>query len=100
MENLALKHPNVANVAVAPLAHDTKGLAPAAMVGLKPGRQIGERELQNFFAENGPAFAIPRAIMFVDKIPLNGAGKVDRPLIKRTMQEKFGTLQGRGLGRG
>lgn len=98
VENLALKHPDVANVAVAPLTHDTKGFAPAAMVVLKAGRRIEEQELQNFFAANGPAFAIPRAIMFVDTIPLNGAGKVDRPLIRRTMEERFGTLQSRGLG--
>ena len=99
VENLALKHPDVANVAVAPLTHDTKGFAPAAMVVLKAGKHVGEQELQNFFAENGPAFAIPRAIMFVDTIPLNGAGKVDRPLIRRTMEERFGALQSRGLGR-
>jgi long-chain acyl-CoA synthetase len=99
VENLALKHPAVADVAVAPLTHDTKGLAPAAMVVLKLGSRIAEQELQDFFAENGPAFAIPRAIMFVDKIPLNGAGKVDRSLIQRTMQQRFGTLQSRGLGR-
>ncbi len=35
VENLALKHPDVANVAVAPLTHDTKGFAPAAMVVLE-----------------------------------------------------------------
>lgn len=96
VENLALKHPDVANVAVAPLKHDTKGFAPAAIVVLKAGRKVTEQELQDFFAENGPAFAIPRAIMFVDTIPLNGAGKVDRPLIKRTMEERFGILQSRG----
>ena len=99
VENLALKHPDVANVAVAPLTHDTKGFAPAAMVVLKAGRRIEEQELQNFFAANGPAFAIPRAIMFVDTIPLNGAGKVDRPLIRRTMEERFGTLQSRRPGK-
>ena len=99
VENLALKHPDVANVAVAPLIHDTKGFAPAAMVVLKAGRQVEEQALQDFFAANGPAFAIPRAILFVDSIPLNGAGKVDRPLIRRTMEERFGTLQSRGLGR-
>ena len=99
VENLALKHPDVANVAVTPLKHDTKGFAPAAIVVLKAGRRVTEQELQDFFAENGPAFAIPRAIMFVDSIPLNGAGKVDRALIKRTMEERFGTLQSRGIGR-
>lgn len=99
VENLALKHPDVANVAVAPLKHDTKGFAPAAIVVLKAGRTVTEQELQDFFAKNGPAFAIPRAIMFADTIPLNGAGKVDRPLIKRTMEERFGLLQSRGIGR-
>ena len=99
VENLALKHPDVANVAVTPLTHDTKGFAPAAMVVLKKGKMVTSEQLQNFFADNGPAFAIPRAILFVDQIPLNGAGKVDRPLIRRALEEKFGTLQSRGLGR-
>jgi long-chain acyl-CoA synthetase len=95
VENLALKHPDVANVAVAPLTHDTKGYAPAAMVVLKAGKTVSVEELQDFFAANGPTFAIPRAIMMVDTIPLNGAGKVDRPLIRRTLEERFGTLQSR-----
>ena len=99
VENLALKHPDVANVAVAPLTHDTKGFAPAAMVVLKKGKAMTSEQLQNFFADNGPPFAIPRAILFVDQIPLNGAGKVDRPLIRRTLEERFGTLQSRGLSR-
>ena len=99
VENLALKHPDVANVAVTPLTHDTKGFAPAAMVVLKKDKVVTSEQLQNFFADNGPAFAIPRAILFVDQIPLNGAGKVDRPLIRRALEEKFGTLQSRGLGR-
>jgi long-chain acyl-CoA synthetase len=96
VENLALKHPHVADVAVAPLIHESKGHAPAAMIVLKANRTAAADELQNFFAENGPAFAIPRAIMFVDSIPLNGAGKVDRPLIRRTLQEHFGTLRSQG----
>ena len=99
VENLALKHPDVANVAVTPLTHDTKGFAPAAMVVLKKDKVVTSEQLQNFFADNGPAFAIPRAILFVDQIPLNGAGKVDRPLIRRALEERFGRLQSRGLGR-
>jgi long-chain acyl-CoA synthetase len=99
VENLALKHPDVADVAVAPLTHATKGLAPAAMVALKRGKSVTVEELQRFFAENGPAFAIPRAILLVDAIPLNGAGKVDRPFVRRALEERFGVLQSRGLAR-
>jgi long-chain acyl-CoA synthetase len=95
VENLALKHPDIANVAVVPLAHATKGFAPAAMIVLKTGKTTSVESLQNFFAEHGPAFAIPRAIRFVDSIPLNGAGKVDRPAIRRSMEEQFGTLESR-----
>ena len=40
VENLALKHPDVANVAVTPLKHDTKGFAPAAMVVLKKDQVV------------------------------------------------------------
>jgi acyl-CoA synthetase (AMP-forming)/AMP-acid ligase II len=98
VENVALKHPDVANVAVAPLVHATKGFAPAAMVVLKKDRRVSQQELQDFFAANGPAFAIPRAILFVDQIPLNGAGKVDRPLIKQVLAKEFGVLESRGLG--
>lgn len=96
VENLALKHPDVANVAVVPLTHATKGFAPAAMIVLKAGKTASVESLQNFFAENGPAFAIPRAIRLVDSIPLNGAGKVDRPAIRRSMEEQFGMLESRG----
>lgn len=98
VENVALKHPDVANVAVAPIVHATKGFAPAAMVVLKKDRRLSQEELQDFFAANGPAFAIPRAVLFVESIPLNGAGKVDRPLIQRTLADRFGIVESRGSG--
>lgn len=92
VETLILRHPAVGDVIVAPLAHATKGFAPAAMIVLREGHAATPAELQEFCAANGPAFAIPRAILIVDDLPLSSAGKPDRPAVLEKLVSTFGTL--------
>lgn len=95
VENLILKHPDVSDVIVVPLPHETKSFAPTAMVLPRPGSTIEPKTIQDFCAATGPAFAIPRAVLIVDEIPRTSAGKPDRKVAQALMSETFGTLRSR-----
>jgi long-chain acyl-CoA synthetase len=44
----------------------------------KPGTAPTEEALRRFALDNGPAYAHPRAVWFVDELPLAGTNKIDR----------------------
>jgi acyl-CoA synthetase (AMP-forming)/AMP-acid ligase II len=95
VENLLLKHPDVADVSVVPVPHKIKGEAPVAMVVLANGSRIEEAALKSFCLANGPAYAHPRRIFVVDGLPLNGAGKTDRKVVQKQAIQMVGEA---GLG--
>jgi long-chain acyl-CoA synthetase len=82
VENLLFAHPDVVNAVVAPVPHQVKGLVPAAMVMVREGSNMSPDRLKTYCLEKGPAYSHPRFIEIVPALPLNGAGKVDRELIK------------------
>ncbi|MEM8985105.1 MAG: class I adenylate-forming enzyme family protein [Pseudomonadota bacterium] len=83
VENILMSHPDVVNACVIPLDHAVKGQVPAALVVLRKDSNLDERALQGFFLENGPAYAHPRRIDFVDAMPVSGVGKADRKAVMR-----------------
>jgi acyl-CoA synthetase (AMP-forming)/AMP-acid ligase II len=92
VENVLLKHPAVAEVSVVPLPHRVKGEVPVAMVVRVKACDVSEEELKQFFIANAPAYAHPRRIEFVAKLPLNGPGKIDRKAVQSSLFERFGAL--------
>jgi len=92
VENLLLTHPDVYDASVVPVDHAIKGKVPVAMVMLAPGAgAASEAILKRYCLENGPPYAHPRRILIVDRLPLNGAGKVDRVVVQRQMNELYRT---------
>ena len=89
VENILIAHPKVYDACVSPVADPLKGDVPVALVMLEPGESLAEDELKRWTLERGPAYAHPRRIAFVDTMPLNGAGKVDRLAIGRMLAERF-----------
>jgi long-chain acyl-CoA synthetase len=92
VENLLLGHPAVADACVVPVAHAIKGQVPVAMVMLRAPAAASAEELQAHCLAAGPAYAHPRRIDIVDRIPLNGAGKNDRAIVQRLMADRHGPL--------
>jgi long-chain acyl-CoA synthetase len=86
VENLLLRHPDVADVSVVAVPHEIKGHVPVAMVVLAAGATASEDTLKRFCLAEGPAYAHPRHIQFVDSLPLNGAGKIDRQIVAEQMR--------------
>src|SRR5207244_10681255 len=62
---------------VVPVADDIKYQLPVAFVVAKPGTRPTEDALRRFALDNGPAYAHPRAVWFVDELPLAGTNKIE-----------------------
>lgn len=78
VEKLLGQHPDVAQVCVVPVADEIKYQLPVAFVVPKPGAKPTEDGLRRFALDNGPAYAHPRAVWFLDELPLAGTNKIDR----------------------
>ncbi len=89
VEKLLLSLPQVYDASVVPLAHPGKGRVPVAMVMRKAGVKVTEDDLKRFCLKNGPAYSHPRRIMVVEEMPLSGAAKVDRTVIRARLEAAF-----------
>jgi acyl-CoA synthetase (AMP-forming)/AMP-acid ligase II len=81
VEKLLGRHPDVAQVCVVPVADEIKYQLPVAFVVPRPGSRPDADTLRRFALEHGPAYAHPRAVWFVDELPLAGTNKIDRKLL-------------------
>lgn len=89
VENILLKNPAVRDVRVLARPHELKGEVPVAAVITQEKEEIAEKDLQNFFIQNGPIYAYPRHVVFLDKLPLSGTGKIDLPSLERIVDKKI-----------
>ena len=87
VETILIQHPNVADACVVSAPHEMKGEAPVVFVVPRDPAAADADEIKQFFFANGPAYAHPRTITFVEKLPLTGAGKLDRAALTRQARE-------------
>jgi len=78
VETILLTHPAVADAVVVAAKHQIKGEAPVAWVVLHKGEAATETELKEHFLANGPSYAHPRRVFFIDELPVSGTNKIDR----------------------
>jgi acyl-CoA synthetase (AMP-forming)/AMP-acid ligase II len=93
VEAILMGHPAIEEACVVAAKHRLKGEAPVAWVVLAHGRNAGEEELRRWFLERGPAYAHPRRIFFLERLPLSGTNKIDR----KALQEAAKRLLPEGL---
>lgn len=99
VEDLLLSHPDVLDAVVIPVPHPVKGHVPAAIVVAAPNSGATPEALKQHALARGPAYAHPRRVLLVDRVPLTGAGKPDRPAIAEMLKDR-GPLSGPGRGSG
>jgi acyl-CoA synthetase (AMP-forming)/AMP-acid ligase II len=78
VDEVLLDHPAVAQVVTFSVPHDKLGEDIAAVVVLKDGAAVTERELQKFAGRRLADMKVPRTIVFVDEIPRGATGKLQR----------------------
>lgn len=89
VEQLLEQHDGVSEAIVVPVPHRVKNEAPVAFV-LKADPSITEEDLKAFALENGPAYAHPRCIFFLDSLPLAATNKVDRARLTKDAIKRVG----------
>ena len=70
------EHPAVSEAAVVGVPDDAMGEEVGAAVALRPGAEIGERELREYVKSQLAAYKYPRHVWFVDELPKGPTGKI------------------------
>ena len=78
VEEALYEHPDVAEVAVVGIPHDSLGEEVGAAVSLKPGTKVSEDELRDFAKERLAAYKYPRHLWIVEELPKGPTGKILR----------------------
>jgi long-chain acyl-CoA synthetase len=78
VEQMLERCPSVHQAAVVPVADELKGALPVAFVVPVVGQTPTEEQVKQWSIENGPAYQHPRAVWFVDALPLAGTAKIDK----------------------
>ena len=81
LERVLCMHPSVALAAVCGVQDVAKGEIAKAYVMLKPEMTAGGRELVDHCREHLAAYKAPRAVQFVNNVPITSSGKIMRRLL-------------------
>lgn len=88
VERMLERHPAVGQAAVVPVEDEIKGQKPVAFVVPRAGVTPTEAEIKQYALENAPAYQHPRAVWFVDKLPLASTNKIDRNALKQDAAQR------------
>jgi len=83
VEQAIKSHPDVYDVLVVGVPDETWGQAVAAVVQPRDGASIELEELRAFLRSELSGYKLPRALVVVDEVPRNAAGKAQYPAAKR-----------------
>ena len=82
IESLLFEHPQVAQVAVIGIPDERMGEVGMAFVVPEPGAQPTAKEIIAWSREHMANYKVPRRVEFVDDLPLNASGKVQKFVLR------------------
>lgn len=82
VENALTTHPDVALAAVFGVADERWGQVPMAVI-VPRGKAPAPDDLQAYLRERLAAYKVPKRMVFAERLPLTGAGKIDRRALQR-----------------
>jgi Acyl-CoA synthetases (AMP-forming)/AMP-acid ligases II len=93
VENALAKHPAVAACAVIGIPDDQWGERVHAVVVKQAQSECCDGDLQEHCREHIANYKVPRSFEFVDELPLSGAGKI----LKRVLRQKYWETRDAGV---
>jgi len=78
VERVLLTHPDITAAAVAPMPDEKWGEVGKAFVVVKPERTLDTQAVQAHCRAHLAKFKAPREVVFLEELPKNDVGKVDR----------------------
>ena len=88
VENVLIRHPAIADIAVFGVPDERRGEVPVAAVVLRQGMIITEEALGAYCSDYMAGYKIPRKLMIVASLPRVHGWK----LLRRDLREKFGGI--------
>ena len=88
IEEVLIRHPAVADIAVIGIPHPTWGETVKAFVVVKKGETLTEEEVITYCRENLAPYKVPKIIEFIDELPKSAVGKVLRRKLKEIEEAK------------
>jgi fatty-acyl-CoA synthase len=82
IERILLTHPGVSESAVIGVADEKWGEVGRAFVVLKAGATAPETALLDYCREHLAKFKVPRSVVFLEVLPKNDAGKINRQWLR------------------
>jgi HIP---CoA ligase len=84
VEEVLLGFPGVTQVAVVGVPDQRMGEVGAAHVVLREGVQCGELDVIKFARDRMANYKVPRYVRFLERLPMNSTGKVQKVELKAT----------------
>ncbi|EIG61459.1 MULTISPECIES: non-ribosomal peptide synthetase [unclassified Bradyrhizobium] len=88
IENALADHPSVRAGIVEPRREATGDVRLIAHIVARSGSRSSASELRDFLQSRLPGHAIPSAFLFLDQVPLNAHGKIDRTALLAPAQQE------------
>ncbi|MDO9487615.1 MAG: AMP-binding protein, partial [Sphingomonadaceae bacterium] len=82
IEGLLAAHPAILQSAVVGIPDARMGSVARAFIVLRPGHRLDEAELVGWCRANMANYKVPRQISFVEALPQNASGKVQKFLLR------------------
>jgi malonyl-CoA/methylmalonyl-CoA synthetase len=89
IESLIDELPGVEESAVVGLTHHDFGEAVTAFIVAKPGAELSEKAVLAAFADTLARFKHPKRVIFLEQLPRNTMGKVQKSLMRETYKDLY-----------
>jgi acyl-CoA synthetase (AMP-forming)/AMP-acid ligase II len=78
VEIMLERHDDIEQACVVPVPDEIKHMLPVAFVVKRKGSNLTGEEVKQYALRNAPPYQHPRQVHFVDALPVNTVGKIDR----------------------
>jgi long-chain acyl-CoA synthetase len=89
IEKLLESHPDILQACVVPVDDEIKGQKPVAFCVQLTGASLTADEVKQYTLAKAPAYAHPRYVWFVDRLPLASTNKIDRRALIVLAQQRI-----------